>query len=168
MRVIEKKRGEGKTTQLIYIADYTELPIVVPDRIDRDYTLHLAESLGCRNITVYTECEISRKQHLGRGRRVLVDDKDRFKNLSELDIVIDTATKSIGVGSRSYEDLKNQTKLMKHFIAKSKILSLVGVRSSKDLIRESLSDTEKITLAFALLNEVGFKGVDELDKKCRS
>ena len=169
MKIIERERGKGKTTQLIYIADYTGLPIVVPDNRNKRYTLELAEFLGCKNIIVYTEDQVVRKQHLEESRRVLVDDMDKFITpLSKLDILVDTATKCIGFGSKSYEELKNHTKLMKHYIDKSRILSLVGVRSSRDLIKESLSDVEKIIAAFTLLNEVGFKEVHELDKKCRS
>lgn len=47
MRLIIKDRAMGKTTQLVYISEFTGYPIVVPFEAMINQTKEIANSLGC-------------------------------------------------------------------------------------------------------------------------
>lgn len=173
MRIISKRRGSGKTAQLIYIADYTKHPIVVPSERLKVHILDKSKELGCKNVEVYTEEQVIMGVHRGSGKHImLIDDLDLFsKSIEELGILVDVATMSYGPGSVSFDDMINQLKLMKHHIAKSKFLDIINEDQKRGLKRvlkaEGLSETDKIIVACMLLIEVGFKKISSLKEELR-
>ena len=71
MKIINRPRGTGKTTQLIYLSECTGVPIV---SYNPEYIIALANKMGCKIPKPLNVSEFSRE--LGGVRNYYIDDLD--------------------------------------------------------------------------------------------
>lgn len=74
MNIINKPRGKGKTTQLIYTSATTGYPIVCQNQGMVEQITRQADSIGCNIPLPITVAEIRRNQHKYHYDNVLVDE----------------------------------------------------------------------------------------------
>ena len=74
MKYIIKPRGMGKTTDLIRLSAATNIPILVPYKVNADYINNLAAKLGC-NITVLV---YDKNYKYNDIKSVYIDEVDAF------------------------------------------------------------------------------------------
>ena len=82
MRIINRGRGSGKTTMLVYTAYITGCPIIVYTEISKSYVLEIAKKMDILDfVDVYTLDEWLRYGNRARHNNgVLVDNMDLMMN----------------------------------------------------------------------------------------
>lgn len=72
MKIINRARGSGKSTMLLYVAAVTSYPIIVPDFHTKEHLLLLEKESGINGVTIYTLDEWERSKPLCGN--VLIDE----------------------------------------------------------------------------------------------
>lgn len=97
MKLIKKHRGKGKTTQLIYISEYTGYPIVVRDKFTVHIIKETASRLECEIPEPMTVSDLINKTSKGvLCKKILIDEAILVfeEVLNELGVKVDCATLS--------------------------------------------------------------------------
>lgn len=74
MKLIKKHRGKGKTTQLIYISEYTGYPIVVHSKSSVNIVKETASRLECKIPEPITVAELINGRQTIPYENVLIDE----------------------------------------------------------------------------------------------
>ena len=79
MKLLNRKRNTGKSTQLVYASEITRCPIVVSTISHKEYIKYLAKELGCNipePINTLDPSSLKGRKDVENG--VLIDDAEYF------------------------------------------------------------------------------------------